>query len=230
MKILVFCAHADDEVIGLGGTIRKFANAGAEIRLIHFSAGAEGYASLEEKDTICATRAAEVEKVCRILGVSSYRNFNLLDWSIPADNSTYRLVIEEIRSFQPDAVFTHFESDYRDHRNVSIAVSEGHFHASLACAIEQAPVWKDVPLYHFEVIKLIPEPEIIIDISDTMDAKLEAMAVYASQTGVVGGADQMLFSRASMRGQNIGVRYGEALIRNKMRPRKINDLNKLLEM
>ena len=230
MKILVFCAHADDEVIGLGGTIRKFANAGAEIRLIHFSAGAEGYASLEEKDTICATRAAEVEKVCRILGVSSYRNFNLPDWSIPADNSTYRLVIEEIRSFQPDAVFTHFESDYRDHRNVSIAVSEGHFHASLACAIEQAPVWKDVPLYHFEVIKLIPEPEMIIDISDTMDAKLEAMAVYASQTGVVGGADQMLFSRASMRGQNIGVRYGEALIRNKMRPRKINDLNKLLEM
>ena len=230
MKILVFCAHADDEVIGLGGTIRKFANAGAEIRLIHFSAGAEGYASLEEKDTICATRAAEVEKVCRILGVSSYRNFNLLDWSIPADNSTYRLVIEEIRSFQPDAVFTHFESDYRDHRNVSIAVSEGHFHASLACAIEQAPVWKDVPLYHFEVIKLIPEPEMIIDISDTMDAKLEAMAVYASQTGVVGGADQMLSARASMRGQNIGVRYGEALIRNKMRPRKINDLNKLLEM
>ena len=230
MKILVFCAHADDEVIGMGGTIRKFANAGAEIRLIHFSAGAEGYASLEEKDTICATRAAEVEKVCRILGVSSYRNFNLLDWSIPADNSTYRLVIEEIRSFQPDAVFTHFESDYRDHRNVSIAVAEGHFHASLACAIEQAPVWKEVPLYHFEVIKLIPDPEMIIDISDTMDAKLEAMAVYASQTGVVGGADQMLSSRAAMRGQTIGVRYGEALIRNKMRPRKIDNLNKLMGM
>ena len=70
----------------------------------------------------------------------------------------------------------------------------------------------------------------IVDISDTMDAKLEAMAVYASQTGVVGGADQMLASRASMRGQNIGVRYGEALIRNKMRARKINDLSKLLEM
>ena len=230
MKILVFCAHADDEVIGLGGTIRKFANAGAEIRLIHFSAGAEGYAALEEKNTLCQTRAAEVEKVCRILGISSYRNFDLLDWSIPSDNSTYRLVIEEIRSFQPDAVFTHFESDYRDHRNVSIAVSEGHFHASLACAIEQAPVWKDVPLYHFEVIKLIPEPEMIIDISETMDAKLEAMAVYASQTGVVGGADQMLSSRASMRGQSIGVRYGEALVRNKMRARKINDLNKLREM
>lgn len=230
MKILVFCAHADDEVIGLGGTIRKFANAGAEIRLIHFSAGAEGYATKEEKDTICQTRAAEVAKVCRILGISSYRNFNLLDWSIPSDNSTYRLVIEEIRSFQPDAVFTHFESDYRDHRNVSVAVAEGHFHASLACAIEDAPVWKDVPLYHFEVIKLIPEVETIVDISDTMDAKLKAMEVYASQTGVVGGADQMLTARASMRGQTIGVRYGEALVRNKMRPRKITDLNKLLEI
>ena len=230
MKILVFCAHADDEVIGLGGTIRKFADAGAEIRLVHFSAGAEGYASPEEKDTICATRAGEVARVCSILGVSSYRNFNLLDWSIPADNSTYRLVIEEIRSFKPDAVFTHLESDYRDHRNVSVAVAEGHFHASLACAIEAAPVYKDVPLYNFEVIKLMPEPELLVDISGTMSAKLEAMAVYASQTGVVGGADQMLSSRAAMRGQMIGVRYAEALIRNKMRPRKIPGLDKLLEM
>lgn len=230
MKILVFCAHADDEVIGLGGTIRKFADAGADIRLIHFSAGAEGYASPEEKETICTTRAAEVKKVCRILGISSYRNFNLLDWSITADNSTYRLVIEEIRSFQPDAVFTHLESDYRDHKNVSTAVAEGHFHASLACAMEAAPVWKNVPLYHFEVIKLMPEPELIVDISGTMSAKLEAMEVYASQTGVVGGADQMLESRAAMRGQSIGVRYGEALIRNRMRPRKITDLNTLLEM
>ena len=190
MKILVFCAHADDEVIGLGGTIRKFADAGAEVRLIHFSAGAEGYASLEEKNTICATRTAEVEKVCRILGISSYR----------------------------------------DHRSVSIAVAEGHFHASLACAVEAAPVYKDVPLYHFEVIKLMPEPELIVDISGTMSAKLEAMKIYASQTGVVGGADQMLESRAAMRGQNIGVRYGEALIRNRMRPRKITGLEKLLEM
>ena len=69
----------------------------------------------------------------------------------------------------------------------------------------------------------------VIDISDTMADKLKAMEVYASQTGVVGGADQMLESRASMRGQSIGVRYGEALVSNKMRPRKIADLTKLLE-
>ena len=229
MKILVFCAHPDDEVIGLGGTIRKFANAGANIRLVHFSAGAEGYATIEEKSTICATRAAEVEKVCKILGISSYVNYGLLDWSLSVDNSTYRRVIEEIRTFQPDAVFTHFESDYHDHRSVSKVVAEGHFHASLACAMEAAPVWKDVPLYHFEVIRLIPEVEMVIDISDTMADKLKAMEVYASQTGVVGGADQMLESRASMRGQSIGVRYGEALVSNKMRPRKIADLTKLLE-
>ena len=95
--------------------------------------------------------------------------------------------------------------------------------------MEAAPVWKDVPLYHFEVIRLIPEVEMVIDISDTMADKLKAMEVYASQTGVVGGADQMLESRASMRGQSIGVRYGEALVSNKMRPRKIADLTKLLE-
>ena len=150
MKILVFCAHPDDEVIGLGGTIRKFANAGADIRLVHFSAGAEGYATIEEKSTICATRAAEVEKVCKILGISSYVNYGLLDWSLSVDNSTYRRVIEEIRTFQPDAVFTHFESDYHDHRSVSKVVAE-------ATSTPHWPVpWKPPPsgkMCRFTILK-----------------------------------------------------------------------------
>jgi LmbE family N-acetylglucosaminyl deacetylase len=229
MKVLLFCAHPDDEVIAMGGTIKKFANLGAEIRLVHFSPGAEGYATLEEKDKICDIRAKETANVCELLGIGSYHNLQHLDWNIEVDNHSYRQVIEEIREFQPDVVFTHPASDYHDHINVNQVVNEGWFHAPLECAMEQHPVWKEVPLYEFEVIIPQQRPEIIVDITDTFEYKLKAMSLYYSQTGVVGGSAQMLEGRALMRGQLIGVKYGEAFSRSLMRPWKVTDLNKLLD-
>ena len=229
MKVLVFCAHADDEVIGMGATIRKFADAGAEIRLVHFSRGAEGYATPEEKATICDIREAEVARVCGVLGIASHVNLGHLDWSVEVGNATYRQVIAEIRAFRPDAVFTHRHGDYHDHMNVSQAVGEGWFHAPLLCAMEEDSVWKPVPLYEFEVITLFPQPELVVDVTDTFGAKLKAMEVYSSQTGVVGGAAQMLTGRALLRGQAVGVRYGEALCRSKLRPARVNEVGALLE-
>jgi len=123
MNILIFCAHPDDEVIGMGGTIRKFADAGAKIRLVHFSSGAEGYAAAEEKNTICATRAAEVGRACKILGIDSYVNLGHLDWSVEANNTTYRELISQIQGFRLDAIFTHRSGDYHDHMKGNQAVS-----------------------------------------------------------------------------------------------------------
>ncbi len=229
VKVLLFCAHPDDEVIGMGGTIRKFSEQGANVRLVHFSPGAEGYATPAEKATICETRRQETMKVCDVLGIASYRNLGLLDWSIEVGNDTYRMVIEEIRSFQPDIVFTHCASDYHDHKNVNQVVNEGWFHASLECAMEEHPVWKDVPLYEFEVIVPQHQPQLIVDVSDTFQYKLKAMECYYSQTGVVGGSAQMVEGRALMRGQQIGARYGEAFSRTLMRPRGIHDVKELLK-
>ena len=90
MKVLVFCAHADDEVIGVGGTLRKLADGGATIRLVMFSEGAEGYTKLEDKPAIVKTRGEEIRRVCEILGIQEYFNLGLLDWNLKVDNSPYR--------------------------------------------------------------------------------------------------------------------------------------------
>lgn len=229
MRILVFCAHADDEVIGMGGTLRKLADAGAQIRLVMFSAGAEGYSCPEEKTTITQTRQRETRAVCEILGIQEYVNLEGLDWSLSVDNGTYRQVIHHIREFRPDAVFTHSMNDYSDHMAVSQVSTEGWFHAALPCAMEQEPVWKLVPLYQFEVIQTMNRPSLVVDITDTFAAKKRAMEVYASQTGIVGGVFQMMEGRAMERGYLIDVRYGEAFLRSAYKPRPVRKIQTLLE-
>ncbi len=165
MKILIFVAHADDEVIGMGGTIRKFALAGATIRLVVFSEGAEGYAELAERNSIVARRDAETRRVCELLGMDEYFNLHGLDWNLQVDNPGYHAVIRHIREFRPDAVFTHGARDYNDHRNVAQTVTEGWFHAALACAMEDEPSCPPAPLYEFEVIQMMPAPGVVVDIS-----------------------------------------------------------------
>lgn len=229
MRILVFCAHADDEVIGMGGTIARFAAAGAAIRLVMFSEGAEGYAAPGEKEHIVAVRDAETRRVCKLLGIGEFVNLHELDWNLRVDNANYHAVIDQIREFRPDAVFTHGCRDYHDHRAVARVVAEGWFHAPLACAMTGLPVWKSVPLYEFEVIQMMPDPDLVVDITAAFEIKMQAMNIYHSQTGVVGGADQMLEGRALARGHQIGVRYGEAFRRSAFRPRAIADVSAMLD-
>ena len=229
MNILVFCAHADDEVIAMGGTLRKLANAGARIRLVMFSEGAEGYSKPEDKTAIVQTRQKETEAVCRILGIQEYINWHGLDWSLPVNNAAYREVIHHVRSFRPEIVFTHCKADYSDHMAVSQATTEGWFHASLPCAMEEDPVWKLVPLYEYEVLQPIAQPSHIVDITDTFAVKEQAMKVYGSQAGIVGGIFQLMEGRAKERGYLIGAQYGEAFNRSRYRPRAVRHVEILLE-
>lgn len=229
MNVLVFCAHADDEVIGMGGTLRKLADSGAIIRLVMFSEGAEGYSRREDKNTIIQTRHKETEAVCKILGINEYINLHGLDWSLQVDNETYRQVIHHIREFRPDVVFTHAKTDYSDHMAVSQVSTEGWFHAALACAMEDEDIWKLVPLYEFEVIKPIASPGLIVDITDTFAAKRQAMEVYNSQNEIVGSVFQLMEGRAMTRGYSVGIKYGEAFSRSNYQPRLIRKVENLLE-
>ena len=230
MRALVFCAHADDEVIAIGGTLRKLADAGADIRLVMFSDGAEGYARPEDKGAIVQRRHEETLEVCKILGIAEYFNLHLLDWNLKVNNETYRAVIGHVREFRPEVVFTHTRADYNDHMAVHDAVTEGWLHAAVPCAMEKDAVWPMAPLYEYEVLQPMPNPTMVVDVTDTFAAKLEAMKVYESQHGLVGGVFQLMEGRALERGYLIGVKYGEALTLSPYRPRAVRDVEALAKL
>ncbi|MHB9130708.1 MAG: PIG-L deacetylase family protein [Armatimonadota bacterium] len=228
MNVLVFSAHADDEVIGIAGTLCKLADAGAHIRLVIFSEGAEGYTTLDEEQTIVATRDRETRQVCEILGIREYINLHGLDWNLKVDNAAYHAVMTQIREFQPELIFSHSYADYSDHKVTHDVVTEGWFHAGIPCAMQTGPVWPAPPLYEFEVLQPLANPTHIVDITDTYTAKVAAMACYGSQLELVGGIFQLMEGRALERGYLIGARYGEALQRSSYRPAAIRAVRGLI--
>ena len=229
MRVLVLAAHADDEVIGAGATLRKLANKGASIRLVIFSEGAEGYTTLAEEKIIVARRQRETKAVCKVLGIKEYFTEHWLDWNFKVDNAGYRAVIHHIREFRPDLVLTHRWGDYNDHKVMQEVVVEAWFHAAIPCAMKLGPIWKHVPLYEFEVLQPMAEPTVVVDVTDTYKAKVKAMERYASQHSLVGGIFQLLEGRALTRGYLIGAKYGEAFRRVSYRPRKITSVNQLTD-
>ena len=51
MNILVLAAHPDDEVLGMGGTIKKFTKKGHNVKIVIFATGISARRSSNYKNT-----------------------------------------------------------------------------------------------------------------------------------------------------------------------------------
>ncbi|WXG43455.1 MAG: PIG-L family deacetylase [Promethearchaeati archaeon SRVP18_Atabeyarchaeia-1] len=220
-RFLVFGAHPDDEVVGVGGTIAKLAKTGNEVFVVIFTKGEEGYADRELKDTISVLREKEIERVRGILGVKKYELMGRPDMGLKNDKETFKETIRMIRKFRPDAVFTHHRIDrHRDHRAASKLVSEAFWQAGEAVAVDLGSPWRSRALYYFEEVHPFRFPSHIVDISETFDAKISAMKTYTSQLPVVPFILSGIEGQAIARGSAIGAKYGEAFLRSNATPRR----------
>jgi LmbE family N-acetylglucosaminyl deacetylase len=220
-SFLVFGAHADDEVVGMGGTIAKLAKAGNSVFVVIFTKGEEGYADKKLKDTISELRRKEIEKVSGILGVKKYELVGRPDMGLTNDKETFKVTIQMIRKFRPDAVFTHHRVDrHRDHIAASKLVTEAFWQAGEPVAMDLGNPWRPTALYYYEETYPFKFPSHIVDITETFDAKVEAMKTYVSQLPVVPFILGGIEGQAIARGTLIGAKYGEAFLRSSVTPRK----------
>lgn len=118
-KVLVVVAHADDEVIGCGGTLAKFAATGHDIRLIILADGESARAdggNLIEKIRFRKEACLQASKA---IGIQDVVFFDFPDNRLDA-LPLLDIVIEiekYSQKFLPDVVFTHHGGDLNiDHR------------------------------------------------------------------------------------------------------------------
>ena len=121
-RILVVAAHPDDEVLGMGGTIAKLADNGAEIKLLIVTDGSSSqYRGNPDLPAIIEAKKEETARSSAILGIREILYGGLPDMRL--DVTPHIQINQAIESvvdaFRPDAVFTHFFGDINaDHRRV----------------------------------------------------------------------------------------------------------------
>jgi N-acetylglucosamine malate deacetylase 1 len=188
MRVLVVAAHPDDEILGCGGTMARLAKEGHEV---HIAIMAEGmtsrYAQREAADSgqLCHLHQ-QAEAASKKVGAKKVTLFKLPDNrldSVPLLD-VVKLVEELVESWQPEVIYTHHPGDLNvDHGVVNRAV------LTATRPMTGQPVRE---IYAFEVASStewafqgIAPPfhaNTFVDIGGTLDAKLEAMACYDTET------------------------------------------------
>ncbi|NET38664.1 MAG: PIG-L family deacetylase, partial [Cyanothece sp. SIO1E1] len=111
-KLMAIVAHPDDESLGLGGTLAKYAAEGVEVSVLMATKGERGRfgtaAQSPGLDVVGKTRAEELLRACQVLGVQHVRFLGYIDGDL--DQAPAEQIIEEIalhiRDLQPQVVLS----------------------------------------------------------------------------------------------------------------------------
>lgn len=181
MNILVIAPHADDEIIGVGGTILKYI---ADNHSVYVCIVTKGYEPLFSKELIDVI-FKESKECHNYLGIKETFYLNL-----PASlvetvnrNELNEKLLQLIDKLEPDMVFIpHYGDMQKDHQLIAEATM---------VALRPKYRHKVKAIYSYETLSetewSIPHisnsflPNVYCDISDYLHDKLEAMKVYHSQ-------------------------------------------------
>lgn len=218
-NVLVFAAHPDDELLGLGGTIRRLANGGVCVRAVIL---AEGITSRSEKREDADTKELEelqkdARKAAELVGYDSIEFCGFPDNRM--DDVDLLDVIKKVsyyvEKYKPDTIFTHHHGDLNiDHRITCEAVLTacrpvGNYSVKRIYAFEtpSSTEWN----YNYTEPFI---PNVYYDVTDTLNAKIEGMACYRSESTSYPHprSEEALRSLARYRGTNVGYEFAEAFM------------------
>ena len=216
LDLLAVMAHPDDAELLCGGALIKSVALGRRVGILDLTAGEMGSSGSAELRREEATRAAE------IMGVHERRCAGLPDSALTNDDASRRVVATHLRALRPRVVVTHWKvGRHRDHRIAAELVRDACFLSALRkLEVEGEPFRPTKLVYSTAFREDAGPPDFVVDVTEHVDLKLEAMSAYASQFEgasrageVLPGGDRPLLEQ--VRGQMahygslIRVPYGE---------------------
>jgi len=185
-KILVVAPHADDETLGVGGTIARRAAEGHEVHVAVVTGHGEEPHPLWPR-SVWDTVRGEARRAMEVLGVHQL-HFEEVPAAMVADQPVWRLnrtiggLIEKI---QPDVLYAPFPFDlHKDHREIFHSLSVtwrsssavGRKMRAVYCYEVQSETHWNAPYLEAGFM-----PNVWVDVSAHLDTKLRALACYESQ-------------------------------------------------
>lgn len=208
MKMMFVVAHPDDEVLGCGGLINKSIANGHDVEVVIMNADFEKTRKEMFED---------IEKSHKVLGIEnrclfSYKN---MDFIREPQRDMVESIEEEIRTFKPDYIFTHFDKDiHNDHRVTSVVCqqasrlwqrhSEGHkIHGLFMFEVLSSTNWSNDGF----------KPDTYVEISQQdLNQKVKALLEYKNVVRPCPHprSAKAISSLAVLRGCDVGYNYAEA--------------------
>lgn len=180
-KVLVLAPHPDDDVFGMGGTIKKISGQN-KVSVAYFCDGAGGLAKdarIKSDKNLVSVRRGEASRAGEILGVDEQTFFGYQDGKLNAGQGVLRALGSLIKQFEPDIIFLpSFLDNHPDHRSTNEIL------VKCLAQMEKWPkkaTWTGIKeIWAYEVWTPLT-PNRIVMINGTMDAKRSAVATQASQ-------------------------------------------------
>ena len=208
---LIIAPHPDDAELGMGGAILKHREEGQRVGVLDLTDGEPTPHGSPQ------TRAAETAAATDILGLDWRGQLGLPNRSLEATLDARRRLAEVIRRLKPKWLFAPYWIDaHPDHVAATQLVEAARFWAKLTKTDMEGEPHHPQRIYNYFCVhlKLAPQPDFVLDISQQWDQKLAAIRCYHSQflegrpTTAPTFLDQ-LRDQAAYWGHAIGVNYGE---------------------
>jgi LmbE family N-acetylglucosaminyl deacetylase len=216
--VLAVYAHPDDPDVSCGGTLARWARAGAEVHVLICTDGDKGTLDPSvDPVELAHLRAAEAAEAAGLLGVASQRFLGYPDGELADDAELRGSLVRWVRTLRPrtvlgpDPTAVFFGEDYynhRDHRIIGLALLD---------ALSPAHYFPDAGAAHQAETALLSgtlEPTVWVDVSDTIEDKAAAVSCHRSQFADGGEwARHAVHERAREDGRAAGVPYAEGFRR-----------------
>ncbi len=207
-KVLVFCAHNDDQIIGVGGTIAKYAEEGKEVHVFIFSYGEKSHPHFK-REVIVEQRVKEAQKSNEFLGVKDTIFFGMGEGQFKkGEEKISETIKNQLKKHKPSKIFTHSPDDpHPDHRAVYNILSK---------ILEEVKYKNE--LFVFEVWNVFTfrnrnKPKLVVDITKTFKKKVKAFEMHESQQMTIWTLMWNVYLKAFLTGFNNNVKYAELFIR-----------------
>lgn len=213
LDVLVVAPHPDDAEISVGGTIVASRKQGLRVGVVELTSGEPTpRGSLE-------IRAAETAAATEIMDLTWRSNLDLPNRSLLPTLEARRKLAEVFRLTRPRVILAPFWQDaHPDHVAASSLCDDARFWSKLSRSdMESEAFWPPTLLHYFSIhLRIHPAASVVLDISEHIDAKMQAVSAYKSQL-IEGRSEQHptiiddIRDRARYWGWTIGKAYAEPM-------------------
>ena len=225
-SVLVVVAHPDDAEFMAAGTLAKWARKGKEVNYVVCTAGDKGTSDRDLSPSVLAEiRRKEQREACDRVGANELVFLGYEDGVLQNTLQLRRDVVRMIRRFRPDVVVCQDPTsrwsaqgylNHADHRAAGDATLDAVYPSA-----RDPHVFPDLLSEGLEPHKVrevyvggTNQPDVWIDVTDTIDVKIHALRAHESQVGPAvrpnRDLEKLIKERLAQVGEPQGMAYAEA--------------------